>query len=176
MNCNELLRHAADALELVSAGSIWDDLVAHFGRALSVDSVLIGRFLPGSETKLRTLAAWHRGRAIAALEYELPVPFDVLRAQNPRVYVSNNIPDDLQNVWLKRVRAKSFGQVKLVGSLGQTWGALGFAHSKALESAGHAEAMLRIYGYRAAAELERELADERFYTQLLHTLQRPPLR
>ena len=80
---------------------------------------------------------------------------------------------DLQNVWLKRVRAKSFGQVKLVGSLGQTWGALGFAHSKALESADLAEAMLRIYGYRAAAELERELADERFYTDLLDALQGP---
>jgi hypothetical protein len=172
MNSNELLREAADALELVSAGSIWDDLVAHFGRALGVDSVLIGRFLPGSETKLRTLAAWHRGRAIAGFEYELPVPFDVLPAQDSRLYVSD-VPDHFQSVWLKRVRAKSFGQIKLLGSLGQTWGALGFAHSKALECADQAEAMLRIFGYRAAVELERELADERFYTELLNTLQRP---
>jgi hypothetical protein len=170
MNCNELLRHAADALELVSAGSIWDDLVAHFGSALGVDWVLIGRFLPGSETKLRTLGAWHRGRAMAAFEYELPVPFGVAPAQDPRVYVSD-VRNRLQNVWLKRVRAKSFGQVKLVGSLGQTWGALGFAHSKPLEFADVAKAMLHIYGYRAAAELERELSDDRFYTDLLDALQ-----
>jgi len=175
MNSNELLHQAAEALELVSAGTIWDDLVAHFGRALAIDWVLIGRFLPGSETKLRTLAAWHRDRAMAAFEYELPVPFGVEPAQDARVYVSD-VRNYLQNVWLKRVRAKSFGQVKLVGSLGQTWGALGFAHSKALESADLAEAMLRICGYRAAAELERELADERFYTELLDNLQRPRVR
>jgi len=175
MNSNELMHQAAQALELVSAGTIWDDLVAHFGRALAVDWVLIGRFLPGSETKLRTLAAWHRGRAMAAFEYELPVPFGVEPAQDARVYVSG-VRNYFQNVWLKRVRAKSFGQVKLVGSLGQTWGALSFAHSKPLEFTDVAEAMLRIYGYRAAAEFERELADERFYTELLDTLQRPRVR
>jgi hypothetical protein len=163
MNNNELLRQAAEALELVSAANIWNDLAAHFGRALGVDWVLIGRFLPRSETKLRTLAAWHRGQAVAAFEYELPFPFGVAPAQDPRVYVSE-ARNDIQDVWLKHVSAKSFGQVKLVGSLGQTWGALGFAHPKLLESLDRAEAMLRIYGYRAAAELERELLDERFYT------------
>src|SRR5690348_9500640 len=106
MNSNELLRQAAEALELVSAGTIWDDLVAYFGRALAVDWVLIGRFLPGSETKLRTLAAWHRGRAMAAFEYELPVPFGVAPAQDAPVYVSD-VRNYIQNAWLKRVRAKS---------------------------------------------------------------------
>jgi hypothetical protein len=172
MNSNEFLRHAADALELPSAVSIWDDLVAHFGRALGVDWAFIGRFLRGSETKLRTLAAWHRGRVMDDFEYELLGPFDVTPAQAPRVYVSD-VSNNFQNAWLKRVRAKSFGQIKLVGSLGQTLGALSFAHSMTLGSADHVEAMLRIYGYRAAAELERELADEHFYTELLDTLQRP---
>ncbi len=175
MNSNELLRKAAEALELVPGVSIWAELVSHLGRVLGVDWTFVAKFLPGSETKLRTLAVWHRGRPVENFEYELKVAFDEMPAQTSGIY-AKEAGKHIQNAWLKRVKAESFGQSKLVGSLGQTWGLLAFAHSQPLEFAAEVEAMLRIYAFKACVELERELADERYYCQLLEKLQRPAVR
>lgn len=78
------------------------------------------------------------------------------------------------------MKALSFGQIKLIGSLGQARGVLAIAHAQRLEPADHIESMLRsmlrIYASKATVELERELADERFYCQLLDMLQRPAVQ
>src|SRR5437763_632580 len=73
---DELLGKAAEALELVPAPSIWDDLVSHLGRTLKVDWVFIAKIHPGAETRLRTLAARHRGQLVENFEYQLSSPFD----------------------------------------------------------------------------------------------------
>jgi len=166
MNSDELLRKAAEALELVPIESVWDDLVTHLGHTLNVDWAFVSKLLPGTETKLQTLAAWHRGRPVQDFEYQLTAPFDDTPAQDLCVHVRdarNHVP----NSWLKRVKAESFGQIKLIGSLGQVRGLLGIAHSQPLERADLVEAVLRIYAFKAVIELERELADERFCRQLL---------
>ncbi|MFL6415159.1 MAG: hypothetical protein ACJ74Y_05750 [Bryobacteraceae bacterium] len=172
INGDELLRKAAEALQLVPATSIWDDLVSHLGRTLNVDWVFIAKLLPGAETKLRTLAAWNRGHPVEGLDYQLDVPFDDPSMPNLCVYVSN-ARKHVQNPWLKLVKAQAFGQIRLIGRLGQARGMLAIAHDQALERSDLVEAILRIYAFKAIVELERELADERFYSQLLDTLQRP---
>lgn len=172
IDSNNLLRKAAEALELLPVASIWDDLVSHLGRTLNIDWVFIAKLLPGAEAKLQILAAWHRGRPVEDLDYQLSVPFDDPLMPHLCVYVSN-ARKHLQNPWLKRVKAQAFGQIKLIGSLGQARGVLAIAHAQALESAELAEAILRIYAFKAVVELERELADERLYSQVLDTLQHP---
>src|SRR3954447_25439031 len=172
MNGGELLRQAAEALEMPSAASIWGDLVSHLGRTLNVDWAFVGKLLPGVETKLGTLAARYRGHPVEDLDYQLTAPFDDPMMPNLCVY-PYNARKHLPNAWLKRVRAQSFGQIKLIGPLGQARGVLAIAHGQALENAEVVESMLRIYAFKATVELERELADERFYCQLLDTLQRP---
>jgi hypothetical protein len=171
INSDELLRNAAEALELVPAASLWDHLVAHLGRTLKVDWVFIGKLHPGAETKLRTLAAWHRGHVVEDFRYELGMPLDDPSMPSLGVYISN-ARKHLQNPWLKGVKAEAFGHIKLIGSLGQARGMLAIAHAHALESAELVEAILRIYAFKAIVELERELSDERFYSQILATSQR----
>jgi hypothetical protein len=109
------------------------------------------------------------------LDYQLTVPFDDPLTLDLCVHVCN-ARKHLQNAWLKRVKAQSFGQIKLIGSLGQARGVLAIAHAQRLERADQIESMLRIYASKATVELERELADERFYCQLLDTLQRPAVQ
>jgi hypothetical protein len=169
MNSYELLHKAADALELAATGSIWDDLVSHMGRALNVDWAFVAKLLPDTDTTLRTLAAWHRGKLIQNFEYQLDVPFEDLRPQDVCLRISD-ARKHLRNAWLKRVRAEAFGQIKLIGSLGQARGILGIAHPQPLERAHGIESTLRIFAFKATVELERELADERFYRQLLETI------
>jgi hypothetical protein len=172
MNSVDLLREAADALELAPSADIWDALVSHLGRALNVDWVFAAQLSPHTETKLRTLAAWHRGKPIQNFEYELSVSLDDLLPQDISIHVSGAWRH-VQNAWLKRVKAEVFGQIKLIGSAGQTRGMLAVAHSEPLQSAQHIESLLRIFAFKATVELERELLDERFYRELLETIRGP---
>jgi hypothetical protein len=170
MDGDELLGRSAEALELIpAAASIWNALVSHLGCTLKVDWVFIAKLHPSAETKLRTLAALHRGHLVEDFEYQLGIPLDDPLMPNTGVYVSD-APKHLQNPWPKRVKAEAVGYIKLIGSLGQTRGMLAIAHGQALESAELIEAILRIYAFKAVVELERELADERFYSQMLDTL------
>jgi hypothetical protein len=175
MNSVDLLRKAADALELAPSADTWDALVSHLGRALNVDWVFVTRLLPDTETKLRTLAAWHKGKPIQDFEYQLSVSLDDLLPQGISVHV-RDAWRHVQNAWLKRVKAEVFGQIKLKGSVGQTRGMLAVAHPEALQSAQQIESMLRIFAFKATVELERELLDERFYCELLETIRGPGLR
>jgi hypothetical protein len=175
MDCDESLRKAAEALELPPLASIWADLVSHLGRTLNIDWAFVAKLLPGAETKLETLAAWHRGHSVRDLDYQLTVPIDDPLTLDVCVHACN-ARKHVQSAWLKRVKAESFGQIKLVGSFGQTRGVLAIAHGQALERPDRIESMLRIYGLKATVELERQLADERFYSQLLDGLRRPDVQ
>jgi hypothetical protein len=172
---DDLLRKAAEVLELPPVASLWDDLVSHLGRALGVDWVFVAKLLPGTETNLRTFSAWHRGRPVEDLDYQLTVPFHDPLVPDGFVHVCD-AREHLDNAWLKRVKAESFGQIKLIGSIGQAQGVLAIAHGQPLEGPDQIESMLRIYAFKASVELEREASDERFYCQLLETLQRPAVQ
>jgi hypothetical protein len=175
MSGDRLLRKAAEALELSPIESFWDDLVSHLGRTLSVDWVFVAKLLPGTETRLQTLAAWHRGHPVQDFDSEFIVPFDKPLANGVSVHI-REARDHVQHAWLKRVRAEAFGQVKLISPLGQARGLITIAHSRPLERASEIESLLRIYAFKAVVELERECAYDRFYSQLLNTLQAPAVR
>src|SRR5436853_4461653 len=89
VNGGELLRQAAEALEMPYVASIWDDLVSYLGRTLSVDWAFVAKLLPGVETKLGTLAARYRGHPVEDLDYQLSVPFDDPSMPNLCVYPCN---------------------------------------------------------------------------------------
>ncbi len=169
MNNNELLHQAAEALELIPIEDIWGELVSHLGRTLNVDWTVAAKLLPGVDTKLETLAASRRGHLVQEFEYDLTFAFDQ-SAQDACVYACG-AQTLVRSTWLKRVKAESFGQITLKGSLGQARGVLAIAHSEPLADTSQIESILRIYAFKASIELERELADERFYREILEMLQ-----
>lgn len=166
---SELLRSAAAALTLSATTNIWENLVCCLGQALNVDWVIVGKLLPG-EQKVTTLAAWQQGKIVQNFEYQADRDTDVdLQPENVRLYFKGS-GKPFPNPWLQRVQAEAFGEITLVDSLGLAQGTLAFAHSHPIEEADHIQSMLRIFAFKAAVELERQLADEHFYADFLGTL------
>ena len=174
MDSGDLLCKAAGALEATPTQDMWHDLVSRLGCALGVDWVVVARLVPDTEMKLRTLAAWHRGRRVRNFVYEIPSSVEDGPLEDLYVCV-RDAREHLQSAWLKQTRTETFGQIKLIGSIGQTLGILAVAHSRPLENAQNIESLLRIFAFKATVELEREIADEHLYCEMLETV-RPGTR
>jgi two-component system, sensor histidine kinase and response regulator len=167
INPGQLLVKAATALTLPTTATMWEDLVSVLGSSLNVDWILLVELPVARNTVAHTLAAWHRGKIVPSFDYAFErLPEDDALTRDICLY-SNTAQKELPNAWLKQVQAKAFGRASLFDSLGRLRGLLVIAHSQPLQDADGVEAVLRIFAFRAATELERALADEHFYHELL---------
>jgi hypothetical protein len=172
MNASELLQRAAAAMALPALGTIWEDLVSALGRALRVDWVLLGELPSGQDIVVQTLAVWHRGKIVPNFKYHYErIPEDDVLSHDLCLY-PGAAQSRLPNAWLKQVRAQVFGRASLLDSLGRTRGILAIAHGRPLEHANLIEAALRVFAFKAAAELDRGLADEHLFLEFRETVQR----
>lgn len=166
-SADELLHSAADAVALSASSNLWEDLASCLGLALRVDWVVVGQLLSSETPKTRTLAAWHGGKAVRDFEYEVERE-KVNDLQRKRLWLyPSGARKHLRSAWLEEAHAESYGEVTLIDSLGQPRGILAIAHSQPFNDVTHVEWMLRIIAFKAAVELERELADNHLYRELL---------
>jgi GAF domain-containing protein len=167
MNSGEMFEKAAAALTVPVTGTVWQDLVSSLGHALNVDWTLLVELPPGGESAAHTLAAWHQGKIVSNFEY----PFERLPEDDAMSLETCLYPSAAQtylpNSWLKEVKAEAFGRASLFDSLGRLRGILVIAHSQPRQDADRIEAVLRVFAFKAATELERALADEQLYRELL---------
>ena len=110
----------------------------------------------------RVIGGWHNGRPTHDLEYSMTgTPCeDAVRKSFHYVQsgVANAYPSDS---FLKELDAESYAAIRLTGSRGETIGVLAVIHDKPLEVDFDVEATLRVFGARAAAELERNDVEAR---------------
>lgn len=170
MNAAELLQRAAVAATMSPSINIWPNLVTDLAGTIHADWALVGKLLPGSQTLARTLAVCHRQKIVENFDYSIdPSPSPNRQSGDIHLY-AGAASGQLRRAWLKRVRAEAFGEVTLIDSLGQARGILAFAHPQPLEREDLIAPVLKIFALKAAVELERELADDRFYRELLDGL------
>lgn len=170
MDSNDLLLSVADAVTMNPSAGFWEELMACLARALNVDWALVGRFIPGQQKIVRTLAAWHRGKIVPNFNFQIERDAESnLRSGSVRVY-PRQANRQLRSAWLKKTRAEAFAEITVLDFLGVSLGILAVAHSQKIEETGQVQSVLRIFAFKAAVELERELADERLYGELLQTL------
>ncbi|HEY7305068.1 MAG TPA: hypothetical protein VH601_13180 [Bryobacteraceae bacterium] len=169
----ELLQKSAAVAAMSPSINLWEDLVTRLAQALQVDWAFVGKLLPGSHSAVRTLAVCYREKIIENFEYQVDTnPARDLQSGDIRLCLKqacNHVPSE----WVKQVKAEAFGEATLIDSLGQSRGILAFAHSRPLEREDLIGPVLKIFAFKAAVELERELADDRFYRELLNGLLRP---
>ena len=172
MNSGEMFEKAAAALTLPVTGTVWQDLVSSLGDALNVDWTLLVELPPGGDSAAHTLAAWHQGKIVPNFEYPFErVPEDDAMSRETCLYASA-AQTYLRNSWLKEVKAEAFGRASLFDPLGRLQGILVIAHSQPLQHADRIEVVLRVFAFKAATELERALADEHLYHELLEDTQK----
>jgi len=175
-NAGELLKKAAVAVTLPATAKIWQDLVSVLGSSLGVDWAFLAEIKTSEKPIAKTLTAWHRGNIVPNFDY----PFERLPEDDALSQDICLFPDaaqkQLPNAWLKQIKAKAFGRASLFDSLGRLRGILVIAHSQPLQDPDRIGALLRIFAFRAAAELEHVLPDDRLYDELLENARESRLR
>ncbi|MBZ5610682.1 MAG: sigma 54-interacting transcriptional regulator [Acidobacteriia bacterium] len=136
-------------------------LVHQLSRALQADLVLVGARLPGRD-RIGALAVHAPDREIALFEYDLAgTPCaGVIQKQQLCTYaegVHRLFPTDAQ---LVKMRAEGYVGSPLVDSSGRCLGLILAVTRRPLANPKLAEAVLQIFGARAAAELERKQYEE----------------
>ena len=156
----EVLRQAALGVSGES-GDIFTALVGYCANALGVDYAYIAVPCTENPERLRTIALHANGKIVDNLEYDIAgTPCaDVVGKQfrfHPRG-LRQLFPGD--NMAL-RLGIEAYAAYPLTDSQGRALGLIGVMHSQPLADDRLAESMLKIFAARAAAELERERANE----------------
>ncbi len=142
-------------------------LAEALGKALNAQMVVIGQVAGASGELVETVALVRDGKIVENVSYALHgTPCETVLGGGICVYkskVTQQFPMDQE---LKEMGAESYVGMPLVDSLGRVVGLLSVIFSKPLRDSGRATTLLRIFGARAALELERNLMDQHMFRQL----------
>jgi hypothetical protein len=142
-------------------------LAEALGKALNAQMVVIGQVTGASGELVETVALVRDGKIAENVSYALHgTPCETALSGGVCIYkskVSSLFPLDVE---LQEMHAESYVGMALVDSLGRVVGLLSVIFSKPLRDAGRATTLLRIFGARAALELERNLMDQHMFRQL----------
>jgi diguanylate cyclase (GGDEF)-like protein/PAS domain S-box-containing protein len=165
----ESLRAVAQGTAGVTGDDFFFSLVEHLARALRVRYALVSELETPDSPRARSLAFWAGGSLEPNFDYELAgTPCEVALRRSSAVYadgVAEAFPED---AFLRERGVESYICAALRNSVGATVGFLDVMHDKPLRDTGYAESVLRIFAARAAAEIERQRAEERVAHQALH--------
>lgn len=169
---NDLHRVALEA-SVVTGDYYFDALVQSLSRLLDAEYIIVGEHL-GQTESVRTVSAILNGQSMPEFRYSLQgTPCHKVIASGVCIYlagVQSHFPDDKVLVeW----EAESYIGVSLRSTTGVTIGLISVIFKQPLVAPGYAESVLRIFGGRAAAELERQ-QQERILPTLHKAVEQSP--
>ncbi|HET9736273.1 MAG TPA: PAS domain S-box protein, partial [Burkholderiales bacterium] len=152
----EALRQAALAVSTAEGERVLEDLVSALARILGVEFALISVYVEPQRTLLRTLATYFGGHIAKNVEYPVagtPCEFAIGRAFGffP-TGVAQQFPHD---GLLREQRVEGYAATTLHDAHGGPIGALTVMSRGPMRDPEIVEAMLKIFGARVAAEIER---------------------
>jgi PAS domain S-box-containing protein len=152
----EALREAALAVSGAEGDRVYEQLVSALARILGVEHVLVAIYVEPQRTRLRTLAALLDGAPAENFEYSLAgTPCELAIGRAFALYpegVARKFPGDGS---LAHLGVEGYAATTLHDALGAPIGVLIAMSRRALADAALTEAMLKIFGARASAEIER---------------------
>ena len=161
-------KRTEEALRLVAFGtsgavgeSFLQSLVQHLAEALNVRFAFISEVHKTIAGRVRLLALWEGDRLGDCFEYEIKgTPCEHVVGKKLIHYpdgVQRLFPDD---AWLKEKGVDAYLAIPLFDSQERPLGHLGVMHDKPLQKEVAVESLLKVFAARAAAEMEREQAEE----------------
>jgi hypothetical protein len=163
LRAEQALRSLADGVTESKGEAFFLSLGHHLVRALHADYALIGELKEGGDPTVRTLAVCGRGGVLENFEYLLAgTPCEDVVRHDTCVH-----PRDVQTIFprdriLKDLGISAYAGTPLFDSAGRSLGLLAVLYVRPLQEWATAEALLQVYGVRAASELERRRAQRAF--------------
>ena len=157
----EALTSAALAVSSAQGTSVFQELVRYLATILEVDCALIATPTDSVACNLRVHAFYLDGEIRDNFDYSLAgTPCETVIGREFRIYSSalhETFPADLDIV---NMGIESYAGYPLNDSQGQRLGLISIMSRKPIENAQFAESILKIFAVRAAAELERQQAED----------------
>ncbi|WP_119422460.1 PAS domain S-box protein [Desertibaculum subflavum] len=138
-------------------------LVGSLGATLNADAVFVARIERGGPASaVRTLAVWADGAIAENREYALDgTVSDCLDSQEPLVFLRDVRSLFVRDPGLAAFGAEGYAGIGLGGTEGQPLGVLAVISRHGFTDIATIETVLKVVAPRAAAELERQIADRR---------------
>ncbi len=155
---------ALQAIVKATAGTgddFFRGLVAELAKVLDMRYAFIGELLPGPPERIRSIVAWANG--------EVAPNFDYALAGTPCAHVVGrkfcHFPNGIQEMFpedkmLGEMGAISYLGIPLFNTSGTAIGLLCVLDTRPMPNSELAESLMTVFGARAAAELERNRADD----------------
>ena len=155
----------------VTGKEFFPALVENLAKALEVPYVIVSQVGGEAPYKMQTLAVWAGDRLIDNLEFPLPgSPCGMVVNKNQTCSYSDKIQELFpESSLLKEMKAVSYVGVPLFDAEGQPMGNLSVLDTKPWTVDEKTQALIDVFAARAAAELQRQWAEEdknRAYDQL----------
>ncbi|MEP6958097.1 MAG: PAS domain S-box protein, partial [Nitrospirota bacterium] len=158
---SDLLRAIVEGTAADTGEEFFRSLVRHLAQALKVRYAFVGEWHEQASAKLHTLAVWSGTDFAEPFEFALPnTPCDNVIGQHFCLHesgVQRLFPED---PLLVQLEVDSYCGMPLVGKSGKPLGILVIMDDRPITRAPLAKDLMQIFGMRAAAELQRQQADE----------------
>ncbi|NJM67514.1 MAG: PAS domain S-box protein [Acaryochloris sp. RU_4_1] len=158
----QILRLIVEGTAAVTGDAFFRSLVQSLAEALNVRYALVSGCIDSPPTRVCTYAFWQSNEFGENIEYDLyGTPCEkVFGGQGCQYYseqVQTLFPQDQD---LVKLQAESYAGIPLLGLSGQILGHLAVLDDKILGNESRNTAILQIFAARAAAEIERQQAEE----------------
>ena len=146
-------------------------LAQALGQALDADMAWIGQLVGSEGDRLQTVGLYLHGKIVDNATYEVAnMPCADVLEKEISVYRSGVRERFPLVPRLAQLHAESYAGMSLVDSLGRVLGMIGVVSSRRIHDEERVTTLLRIFGARAALELERGLMDEQTFRQVTAAL------
>jgi diguanylate cyclase (GGDEF)-like protein/PAS domain S-box-containing protein len=157
----ERLRAIVEGTSSTTGADFLRSLVRHLASALGMEYAFVSEVADDSTTRVRLLALWEVDGYSAPFEYDLRgTPCENVVGRETSFHPSGSwtlFPDDR---WLVATRIESYIAVPLFDRAGRPLGHLAVMSTSPIGDDVPALSILQIFASRAAAEIERKLAEE----------------
>ncbi|MEW5754722.1 MAG: sigma 54-interacting transcriptional regulator [Pseudomonadota bacterium] len=159
-NTDEILRLTMEGTSAVVGEAFFRSLVRHLAEALQVRYAFISEFTQ-LKSRVRILAFWPDDKAPDGFEYDLEhTPCEQVLGGEMRFYPSGVQQLFPEEVGLVELGVESYLAIPLTNAAGEVLGHLAMMNDRAMENHPRDMSVFKIFGARAAAELERKWTDD----------------
>jgi PAS domain S-box-containing protein len=156
----EVVRNIAEGVSAETGEIFFQSLVRHLAQMLEMDYALVGELIDPRGENVETVAVWAHNDIVDNFTYELAnTPCQNVVGQTLCSYqekVQEQFPLDHM---LQEMNVASYVGVPLFDSWGRPLGIMAVLDGRPVQNPEFVESTLRVFAARAAAELERRLAE-----------------